>query len=48
MVMAFDDALLVPHAFVAVTVIFPPDALAVVLIEVVVDVPVHPPGNIHV
>ena len=38
----------VPHALVAVTEILPPVALAVVVIDVVVDVPVQPPGNVHV
>lgn len=38
----------VPQAFVAVTVIFPPVAFDVVLMLVVVDVPVHPPGTVHV
>lgn len=37
-----------PHALFAVTVIFPLVADAVVLMEFVVDVPDHPPGNVQV
>ena len=38
----------VPHALFAVTDMFPPVALAVAVIEVVVDAPVQPLGNVHV
>ena len=41
-------AALVPQVLLAVTVMFPPVAPAVALIELVVDVPLHPPGNVHV
>ena len=37
-----------PHELFAVTVIFPPVAPAVVFIEFVVEVPLHPAGNVHV
>lgn len=37
-----------PQVLLAVTVIFPLLALAVVLIEFVVDEPVQPPGSVHV
>ena len=37
-----------PQALLAVTETFPLVALAVAVIEVVVDVPVQPPGNVHV
>jgi hypothetical protein len=37
-----------PQALFALTVIFPPDEPAVVVMLVVVDVPVHPEGNVHV
>jgi hypothetical protein len=37
-----------PQALLAVTVMFPPVIPAVVIIDVVVEVPVHPPGNVHV
>ena len=40
--------LLVPHALVADTEIVPPVALAVALIEVEVELPLHPGGNVHV
>ena len=43
-VAAADD----PHALLAVTVTFPLVALAVALIEFVVEVPVHPPGRVQV
>jgi hypothetical protein len=43
-----DAAAEVPHALVAVTVTFPPVAFAVVVIELVVDVPVQPLGNVQV
>ena len=41
-------ALEFPQALFAVTVMFPEVALAVALIEFVVDVPVQPPGIVHV
>jgi hypothetical protein len=41
---AVDD----PQALLAVTEMFPPEASAVILIELVVEVPVHPEGNVHV
>jgi hypothetical protein len=37
-----------PQVLFAVTVIFPLVELAVVLIEFVVDTPLHPPGNVQV
>ena len=37
-----------PHELFAVTLMFPLVALAVVVIELVVEVPVHPPGSVHV
>lgn len=37
-----------PQALFAVTVIFPPDVPAVALIELDVDVPDQPDGNVHV
>lgn len=37
-----------PQALFAVTVTFPLVELAVALIDVVVEVPVHPPGNTQV
>ena len=43
-----DEAAEVPQALVAVTEIFPLVALAVVIIEFVVEVPVQPPGNVQV
>ena len=42
-----DEAAEVPQALVAVTEIFPLVALAVVIIEFVVEVPVQPPGNVQ-
>ena len=39
---------LFPHELFAVTVIFPDVALAVVVMLFVVDVPVQPPGKVHV
>ena len=38
----------VPQELVAVTVMFPLVALAVAVMEVVVEVPVHPPGKTQV
>lgn len=37
-----------PQELSAVTVMFPLVALAVVLIELVTELPVHPEGNVHV
>ena len=37
-----------PHELLAVTVIFPLVVPAVALILVVVELPVHPKGNVHV
>jgi hypothetical protein len=37
-----------PHAPLAITDIFPLELPAVVLMLVVVDVPLQPPGNVHV
>jgi hypothetical protein len=39
---------LLPQVLSAVTVIFPDVALAVAVILLVVDAPVHPPGNVQV
>jgi len=41
-------ALLVPHELLAVTEIVPPLAPGVVVIEVEVELPVHPDGKVHV
>jgi len=41
-------AVLVPHAFDAVTEIVPPVAPAVALIELEVELPVQPDGKVHV
>ena len=38
----------VPHVLFAVTEMFPLVALAVAVMEVVVEVPVQPPGKVHV
>jgi hypothetical protein len=38
----------VPQVLLAVTEIFPPDVFAIILMELVVDVPVQPLGNVHV
>jgi hypothetical protein len=37
-----------PHRLFAYTDIVPPDVPAVAFIEVVVELPVHPAGNVHV
>jgi hypothetical protein len=37
-----------PHVLLAATEIFPPVALAVAVMEVVVEVPVQPLGNVQV
>ena len=37
-----------PHELLAVTDIVPPDAPAVAVIDVEVELPVHPDGNVHV
>jgi hypothetical protein len=42
-----DAAAEVPQAFAAVTEMAPLVALAVVLIELVVEFPVHPAGNVQ-
>jgi hypothetical protein len=47
-VTASDWAVEEPQVLFAVTVILPPVLLAVVVILVVVDVPDHPEGNVHV
>jgi len=41
-------AILVPHALLAATEIFPEELPDVTLIELVVDVPVQPEGKFHV
>ena len=41
-------ATLLPHALLAVTVMFPLVALAVAVIEFVVEVPLQPEGNVQV
>ena len=48
MVTANVCAVLLPQALSAVTVMLPPVDPTVVVIELVDDVPVHPPGNVHV
>ena len=45
---ACDEAVEVPQALLAVTVTLPAVELAVGVIELVVDVPVQPLGNVHV
>ena len=45
---ACDEAVDVPHPLLAVTVTLPAVAFATVVIELVVDVPVQPLGNVHV
>ena len=45
---ACEEAAEVPHVLLAVTVTLPAVALAVDVIELVVDVPVHPLGTVHV
>ena len=47
-VIARDDDTDDPHELFAVTLILPLVALAIVFIELVVDVPVQPPGKTHV
>jgi len=39
---------LVPHEFVAVTEIMPPDKPAVAFIDVDAELPLQPAGNVHV
>ena len=41
-------AVLVPQVFVAVTDIVPPVVPAVAVIDVVLELPVHPDGNVQV
>ena len=41
-------AALLPHEFTATTEMLPEPEPAVVVIDVVVDVPLHPDGNVHV
>ena len=36
------------HEFIAVAEIFPPVAPTVAVIELLVDEPVHPEGNVHI
>ena len=47
-VMACEEAADVPHPLLAVTVTLPAVELAIAVIELVVDVPVQPLGNVHV
>jgi len=47
-VMANVDAALLPQAFAAVTAMFPLVTLAVVLMELVVEEPLQPEGNVQV
>ena len=47
-VIACDDEAEDPQVLFAVTLMFPLVALAVAVIELVVDAPVQPPGNVHV
>ena len=47
-VIVCDEAADVPQALPAVTVMLPLVELAVVIIELVDDDPVHPLGNVHV
>ena len=42
-----DCAADVPHALLAVTVIFPLEALAVAAMELLTEVPLHPEGNVQ-
>ena len=46
--MACEDATEVPQPLLAVTVMLPAVELAVAVKELVVDVPDHPLGNVHV
>ena len=47
-VIACEEAAEDPQVLFAVTLTFPPAKPAVAVIEFVVDVPVQPPGNVHV
>jgi hypothetical protein len=47
-VITLDEEPEVPHAFEAVTLMLPLVPLAVVVMELVVDVPVQPPGLVQV
>ena len=46
-VIACDEADDVPHPLLAVTVTLPAVEFAIAVIELVVDVPVQPVGNVH-
>ena len=48
MVMACEEADDVPHPLLAVTLTLPAVEFAIAIIELVVDVPVQPLGNVHV
>jgi hypothetical protein len=37
----------IPQAFVAATVTLPPAGPAVAVMEVLLEIPVHPPGNVQ-
>ena len=47
-IIACEEVAEVPQALLAVTVTFPLVALAVAVMEAVVDVPVQPPGKVQV